>query len=127
MSTANKRNFEIEYSLEKPEGVNAFLSNLHHIRAAGFDKGDYNAIILLVDFEIAFSRVKITERQRQALHFVFFRDLTQRETGQIMGISQQAVHQLINAVVVKISEQYERDLNSVEGGRSNEQTSSVNN
>lgn len=122
---SNEHKLEFEYPLETPQGVNAFLSNIHHIRSSAIDKGDFDAIILLVDFEIAYSKINVTARQREAVQLVFFADLTQREAGEIMGISQQAVQQLLHSVVVKISEQYGRDLNGVRGGDNGENISTT--
>lgn len=116
MVSLNEQRLEAEYPLETEQGVNAFLSNYHHIRSSAIDKGDYDAIILMVDFEIAFSKISITDRQREAVNLVFFKDLTQREAGNIMGITQQAVQQLTHAVVKKIANQYTQDLQDVQGG-----------
>jgi predicted DNA-binding protein (UPF0251 family) len=118
---SNEHKLEVEFPLETPQGVNAFLSNIHHVRSAAIDKGDYDAINLLIDFDIAYSKINVTPRQKQAIQLVFFADLTQREAGEIMGISQQAVQQLINSVINKISEQYAKDLNDVKGGNEHEQ------
>ncbi|WP_427036542.1 sigma factor-like helix-turn-helix DNA-binding protein [Cytobacillus pseudoceanisediminis] len=115
---SNEHKLETEYPLETPQGVNAFLSNIHYIRSSAYDKGDYDAINMLVDFEIAYSKITTTARQREAIQLVFFADLTQREAGEIMGISQQAVQQLIHAVVTKIAEQYAKDLNGIGGNSS---------
>jgi RNA polymerase sigma factor (sigma-70 family) len=113
---SNEHRIETEYPIETPQGVNALLSNIHHVRSSAIDKGDFDAINLLIDFEIAYSRINVTPRQRQAIQLVYFADLTQREAGEIMGISQQAVQQLIQSVVNKIAEQYAKDLNDVKGG-----------
>lgn len=113
---SNEHRLENEYPLETPKGVNAFLSNIHHIRSSAVDKGDYDAINMLIDFELAYSRIDITSRQREAVQYVFFADLTQREAGEIMGISQQAVQQLVQSVVLKIAEQYAKDLSGINGG-----------
>jgi RNA polymerase sigma factor (sigma-70 family) len=112
---SNEHKLETEYPLETPQGVNAFLSNIHYIRSSAYDKGDYDAINMLIDFELAYSKITTTARQREAIQLVFFADLTQREAGEIMGISQQAVQQLIHAVVTKIAEQYAKDLNGIGG------------
>lgn len=111
----NECRLENEYPLDTPQGVNALLSNIHYIRCAAIDKGDFDAINLLIDFEIAYSKIEITKRQRQAIMLVYFADLTQKEAGDFMGISQQAVQQLIQNVVKKVAEQYRKDLEQIEG------------
>jgi RNA polymerase sigma factor (sigma-70 family) len=123
---SNEHRIETEYPIETPQGVNALLSNIHHVRSAAIDKGDFDAINLLIDFEIAYSKINVTPRQRQAIQLVYFADLTQREAGEIMGISQQAVQQLIQSVVNKIAEQYAKDLNGAKGGSNHETIPSDN-
>lgn len=110
--------------LETPQGVNAFLANLSFIKSAAYDKSDFDAMNMLVDFETAFAKVKMTKRQKQAVELVHFKNLTQKEAGAIMGISQQAVGQLIQAVATKISEQYTNDLIVKEGGNDNDERTS---
>lgn len=111
---SNEYRLETEYPLDTPQGVNALLSNYHYVRSAAIDKGDFDAINMLIDFEIAYSKIKVTRRQKRAMQLVYFADLTQKEAGAIMGVSQQAVQQLLNNVVNKIAEQYRQDLEQVE-------------
>lgn len=105
---------ETEYPLETVYGVNAFLADFHHIQAAAYDKGDFDAVNLIVDFQTVSRKVEPTPRQKEALHYVFDLDLTQREAGERMGISQQAVQQLISVYVEKVAKQYASDLRLVE-------------
>ena len=105
-----------EYALETPNGVYALLSNIHYVRSAAVDKSDFDAINLLLDLDIARNKVAASTRQSEAMDYVFEEGLTQREAADRMGISQQAVQQLVWAVINRIAEQYKADLNEVEGG-----------
>lgn len=107
---------ETEYPLETPHGVFALLSNIHHIRSSAIDKGDYDAINLLIDFEIAYSKVRLTERQKEVVKLVFMKGYTQQEAATKLGIARQTVHQIVWNVVNKVSQQYEKDLNDITQG-----------
>ena len=101
-------NYETEFPLESVQGVIALMSNIHYVKVAAYTNGDYDALNLLVDYNEAFQAANITKRQKEALNLVFEKDLTQREAGELLGISQQAVQQLINSVAVRISEYFTR-------------------
>lgn len=104
-----------EYALETPNGVYALLSNIHYVRSAALDKSDFDAINLLLDLDIARKKVITSQRQNEAMELVFEEGLTQREAADLMGITQQAVQQLVWSVINRIAEQYKADLNIVEG------------
>lgn len=102
-----------EFPLDTPQGVHAFLSNRHYVKSAAM-RGDYDATVMDIDFEIAMSRTNISPRQHEAMRLVYLFDLTQREAGERMEISQQAVQQTLNAILIRISEQYRKVV--IEGG-----------
>ncbi|WP_163530953.1 sigma factor-like helix-turn-helix DNA-binding protein [Halobacillus ihumii] len=108
--------FEKEYPLETPSGVYALFEDYFYVKVSAYDKSDFDAIDLLIDFEIAFNQIGTTLRQREAIYYVFVKDLTQREAAEKMGITQQAVHQLVWNVINKVSAQYRSDMYGVQGG-----------
>ncbi|MGM1023518.1 MAG: helix-turn-helix transcriptional regulator [Bacillota bacterium] len=102
LSKGEKR-LETLYPLSTPEGVRALLDNIHHVRAGRFARGDYDAVILLIDFYAAVEGAKLTERQGQVIYYSYVKDLRQDEIAEILGISQQGVSDHLNAAVRKIS------------------------
>lgn len=88
------------------KGINSFLVNYRYVHAAALDKGDMDAVILMADFNEAFSKVSITKKQYEALYLVFYKGLNQREASEEMECSKQAVQQLIHSSTMKISEAY---------------------
>lgn len=118
---SKEQRLETEYPLESPHGVFALLSNIHHVRNSAIEKSDYDAIILLIDFEIAYSKVKLTERQKEVFNIVFMKGYTQQEAATKLGIARQTVHQIVWNVVHKISQQYAQDLHGItQGGEEHE-------
>lgn len=103
------------YPLDTPEGVNALLSDIHHVKSARFYKGDISACNLLIDLLIATREIKFTPRQLEALYLVFILDFTQREAAQIMNCTQQAVQQFVWGAVRRIARQYSKDIGEVLG------------
>ncbi|GEK57161.1 hypothetical protein CHL76_02380 [Marinococcus halophilus] len=108
--------FEKDYPLETPEGVYALFVDYDHVKSSAYDKTDFDAVDLLIDFDKACSKVCKTERQGTAIYLVFTKHLTQREAAERMGISQQAIHQLIWNVINKVSQYYRSSMHSVNGG-----------
>lgn len=101
------------FSLETPKGAASLMSNLYYLKSAAYDKSDFNAVDILIDFKSIFEKVKFTKRQKQALDLVFFKGYTQTEAGQKLGISQQAVAQTIKASTQKISDKYAMEYEKV--------------
>ena len=89
-----------EYPLS---GLNKLFRDFQQIKASAIDKSDYQAVNMLVDFERAYENVKLTGRQQGADRFIYYEGITQKEAGERMGITQQAVGQLLQAVLKKIS------------------------
>ena len=52
------------------------LSQIHHVRESRFIRGDYEASVLLLDFEKSMEEAGLTERQKQVIYQVFEKDLT---------------------------------------------------
>lgn len=104
-----------EYPLRTAKGVTAFFTLYHRLKAEAKSNSDSDLMLLLIDFEKACEAVELTERQAQALDLVFRHEYTQREAGEVMGISQQAVNQMIQVVATNIAKAYADGMN-VAGG-----------
>ena len=91
------------YPIDTPKGVHALLSHIHRIREGRFTRGDYDASILLIDFEQSLEEAKLTARQMQIIGLVFELDLYQEEAANILGITQQAISDHVSALVRRIA------------------------
>jgi predicted DNA binding protein len=101
------RSYSVKYSLNDAAGVKALLRDRHRISSARF-RGDYAACDILVDLHSAISSASLTDRQTEAIAFVYGFDVTQAEAARQMGVSREAVTQLIEAAAEKMAEVYKR-------------------
>lgn len=114
---------EFDYPMETTRGVTMFLSNYHYFNVMAYDKGDMDAVAMLVDFEEAMKNVELTDRQREAIFLVYEIGMNQREAGESLGITKQAVQRLVGAVASKIAEYYRMKSEGIIGGKRNERNS----
>ena len=91
--------------LYKAPNVRRLLADYHALTERQF-KGDYDAVIALVDLGNAVALAGLTERQAEAIAHVYGEDLTQADAGERMGISQQAVGTTLEAALAKIQRIY---------------------
>jgi DNA-directed RNA polymerase specialized sigma24 family protein len=103
--TQKERQFDGTYSLNTAAGVKQLLGDYHAFQARQY-LGDYEAVVVLADLAEAVRLAGLTDRQRQAIELVYGEDLTQKEAGRRMGISQPAVTYHIDDAVEKIANIY---------------------
>jgi predicted DNA-binding protein YlxM (UPF0122 family) len=101
------RSYSVKYSLSSAAGVKALLRDRHRIGSARF-RGDYAACDILVDLHSAINSAGLTDRQTEAIAFVYGLDVTQAEAARQMGITQQAVKKMIDEATEKMATVYRR-------------------
>lgn len=116
---ANERRLETMFPTDTVRGILALLNNIHHVRELRFYSGDYDASILLIDFERAMIRAGLTRRQRQVIDLVFEKGLTQTEAAAVLGITQQAVNDHILSAARRIANYNRRGKRRRQGGGRN--------
>lgn len=88
-----------------PYTMNSILSamtNKEKIQEGLFYSGALNHMDLLIDIELLFKMSKLTEKQRKVVDLYFFKQYTQKEVSEMLGISQQAVLDHIGKVKRKL-------------------------
>ena len=88
--------------------VRKILTNIYEIEERQYSRGDYGAVVTLIDFKQALRLADLTERQREAIRLVFYEGFEQGEARLKMNVSQQAVSQFIDAAIRKIANTYEK-------------------
>lgn len=85
--------------------VRYILENLHTLRERQYYKGDYDAVIELIDLQDAVNKASLTARQSGATRLVYEEDLTQAEAARHIGVHQQNVSFYTRAAVEKIAQE----------------------
>ena len=92
------------YSLRVPEDIkdknHANIDGLLRMKFNGDFQNDFQCI--LYDLDILIEKTKLTERERECLNY-FRNGLTNTKTGDIIGISKQAVNQFIDSAIKKVN------------------------
>lgn len=101
------RAYEVKYALNDSAGVKALLRDRHRISSARFT-GDYNACDILIDLHSAINSAALTERQTEAIAWVYGADLTQTKAAELMAVTQQTIAQSVDEAAGKIAEVYKR-------------------
>ncbi|WPS88823.1 sigma factor-like helix-turn-helix DNA-binding protein [Brevibacillus halotolerans] len=97
------RNLSVRYALNDRDGVHAILRDIHHLRSSRFERGDYAACDVLIDLAEAIERAGLTDREREALYYVYEQDMTAREVARIIGISERRAGMLIDSGLGRVA------------------------
>ncbi|WP_103110261.1 sigma factor-like helix-turn-helix DNA-binding protein [Brevibacillus reuszeri] len=101
------RAYEVKYCLDSVAGVKALLRDRHRIAERRY-KGDTAASDILIDLHSAINSADLTERQTEAIAWVYGRDITQAKAAGIMGIAQKNVSEAIDRAAEAIAGVFER-------------------
>ncbi|MEK3887273.1 sigma factor-like helix-turn-helix DNA-binding protein [Bacillus sp. FSL K6-3431] len=102
-------------NVNKAPNVRSLLAQYHAIHERQF-KGDYDAVVTLVDLAEAITRAGLTDRQAQAIALVYGDDLTQADAGERLGVGQNTVSELLALGIAKIQRVYDKWALTDEGG-----------
>jgi DNA-directed RNA polymerase specialized sigma24 family protein len=123
---ARHRQYTVKYALNTAEGVGRLLRDMHRLRSARFERGDYAASDILIDLDSAIVAANLTVRQRQALYYVYEEDMRQVDAAKAMGCAQNSVSEAVDRALERIASVYERwnygevEVLYVENNESNE-------
>lgn len=84
------------------------MRDQHRLRARAYDKGDYDAIIILLDLARARMAAGLTDRQWEALRYVYDQDMRQEDAAEAMGIERGTLADYVIGALKRITKVYER-------------------
>jgi len=105
--TKDTRKYTETYSLSTASGVKRLLRDRHRIGARRY-KGDTAASDILIDLHSAINSAGLTDRQTEAVAWVYGADVTQAKAAEIMGITREGVKSFVEEATSKIADVYKR-------------------
>lgn len=97
----DSRNYNVKYALNDVAGVKSLLRDRHRIASRRF-RGDTAASDILIDLHSAIESAGLTDRQAEAIAYVYGLDVTHKTAADVMDITREAVTQLLDAAAEKI-------------------------
>ena len=97
-----EKKYEERFPLDTEKGVLSLLENFHEISQKRFFEGDFDACNLLIDLQIAIEKAGLTRKQKEIIHLLYYKCLTQMEVSEIINASQQAVFDRKQNAIAKI-------------------------
>ena len=106
-TSVKERVYSQTYALSTPAGVKNLLRDIHKIAARRFT-GDTAASDILLDLNRAIDKARLTDRMAEAVVYVYRLDLTQGQAAKLMGVSREAVKDLLFQATKRIAAVYRR-------------------
>lgn len=97
------REYTVKYALNSPNGVGRLLRDIHRLRSARFERGDYAASDILIDLDSAIVAANLTVRQRLAIYYTYEADLKHEDVAPMLDVSRRAVGFHVTAGLTKIA------------------------
>jgi len=103
----SSRSYTESYALSTPAGVKKLLRDRHKIASRRYS-GDAAASDILLDLNSAIDAAGLTDRQAEAVAYVYGLDTTQGQAARILGVSREAVKDLLFQATKRIAAVYRR-------------------
>lgn len=103
---ATSRKLEVLYPMNTREGIETFLEQLPYIQEAMYLTGDFDALIMIVDFEKAMVESGLSDKEKQALELVFIEDIKSVDVAKMLGVTKQTVRKWVERGSDKLANYY---------------------
>jgi DNA-directed RNA polymerase specialized sigma24 family protein len=105
--TKGTRTYTESYALSTPAGVKKLLRDRHKIGSRRFS-GDTAASDILLDLHSAIESAGLTDRMAEAVAYVYGLDTTQGQAAKLLGVTREAVKDLLFQATKRIAAVYRR-------------------
>ncbi|WP_340028979.1 sigma factor-like helix-turn-helix DNA-binding protein [Paenibacillus sp. FSL H7-0940] len=99
-----ERQYDLKYPMDNPFGIRAILEDYHSLWERTVTEGDYDALIVVLDFIGALEEARLTPKQKRALYYVYMEKMTQEEAASELGCAQNTVNDRVYRAILKIAE-----------------------
>lgn len=100
-----ERWYDEKYALDNPFGVRHVFEDYEKLVEIVQLSSDYDALNVLIDFEKALEVAKLTDKQKNALEYVYYEKYTQEETAELLGYADHtSISKLIDRALTKVAE-----------------------
>lgn len=106
---SSERTLEVTFPMNTRGGVETFLENYNHIREMTYYGADYDALIMLVDFDKALVCSRLSAREQQAIVAVFFYDMKRVDLATQLDVTKQTVQTWLTRATTKLAKYYEEN------------------
>lgn len=99
--------YEEKYALHTSKGVGRLLKDIHKLEIRAYEKGDMAAVDIMIDLTSAIEQADLTQKQRDAIHYVYELDLEQGPASEKLGIHFSTLSRNLKAALGKIARVYQ--------------------
>jgi DNA-directed RNA polymerase specialized sigma24 family protein len=107
---AKERVLEVLYPMHTKEGVETFLEQLPYIEEAMYLSGDFDTLIMLLDYQDALENSGLTTSELTVLDAVFTLDMKRVDVAKMLDVTKQTVQTVVNRGLEKIANYYKEGM-----------------
>ena len=87
----NGKEYDELYPLDTKKGVISLLMLVNEVKERRFYEGDFNASDLIMDLELSIDKAGLSSKQKEVLDLLYYKCFTQKESAEILDITQQSI------------------------------------
>lgn len=99
----------LEYPMYERVGVVVFLQNYNYLKERLYTHSDYDALIMLIDFDRALLESNLTPMELMTINLVFKQDMSRVSVANLYGVTRQTVQTWLTRGTEKIATHYAKE------------------
>jgi len=103
---AKERRLDAQFPMHTREGIETFLEQYNHMKSMMYVHGDYDALIMLVDFDSAMINSRLSAMELNVLQLVYIEDLKKVDVAKRFSVTKQTVQKWCERATGKLANYY---------------------